>query len=75
VTIDSHPDIDRHEKGPPRMGRLRIHADDAARSRAYRDRVREERIQSRAALARAERRAEKAEAKVRALKSRKLSNA
>jgi hypothetical protein len=50
------------------MGRRRIHADDAARSRAYRDRVREERAQARKALAQAERRAEKAEATIRALK-------
>ena len=44
------------------MGRRRLHVDDAARSKAYRDRVREERIQAREDLAQAERRAEKAEA-------------
>jgi hypothetical protein len=55
------------------MGRRRLHADDAARSKAYRDRLREERIQSRKALAQAERRAEKAEAKLRELKARKPS--
>jgi hypothetical protein len=52
------------------MGRRRLHVDDAARSKAYRDRVRDERRQFRQALARAERRAERAEAKVRDLKSR-----
>jgi hypothetical protein len=52
------------------MGRRRIHADDAAKSQAYRDRLREERLQTRKALAQAERRAEKAEVTIRELRAR-----
>jgi hypothetical protein len=55
------------------MGRRRIYATAAARAKAWRDRLRETLAQSRKALAQAERRAEKAEAKVRELKSRKPS--
>jgi hypothetical protein len=57
------------------VGRRRIHATDAARSKAYRERVREERAQARKALAQAERRAERAEAKVRDLKAARSGRA
>jgi hypothetical protein len=53
------------------MGRRRIYEDDAAWAKAHRDRIREDLAQARKDLALARRRAEKAEAKVRELKSRK----